>query len=125
MICVLIQVPLVNGKPDLGLPNSVDVVREGRTAHVSWGDDRVLTLRFLGTSPNGPVFCGMMSPRVAVALAHLGAGVMRLKDAWLNPTLKTWLLANGVTDVGGFPRPPHVMAGDSTYPDGAPTPGLL
>lgn len=111
MIAVLIQVPLVDGKPDLALPDGVEVVREGRYAHVSWGE-HALSLMYIG-KPSGQasVFVGMMSAGVAIRLAHLGAKVKRLRDAWLAPAVRTWLMARGVAEVDGLPVPPHVIAG--------------
>lgn len=111
MIAVVIQIPLVDGKPDLQLPAGVEVVHEGYIAHVSWGD-QALTLRYLGSPASGPVFVGMMTAGVALKLAHLGAKVRRLRDVWGTPALRTWLLAHGVDeDESGAPVPPHVIAG--------------
>ena len=111
MIAVLIQVPLVDGRPALDLPDGVEVVREGRYAHISWGE-HALTLMYVGKpSEQAPVFVGMMSAGVAARLAHLGAKVKRLRDAWLTPAVRTWLLARGVAEVDGQPVPPHVIAG--------------
>ncbi|MDQ3153617.1 MAG: hypothetical protein M3R63_18525 [Actinomycetota bacterium] len=117
MIAVLLQVPLVDGKPQLDLPAGIETVRDGRHVHVSWGDDRVLTLVHLGTPAGGPVFVGMMTARVAQALQHLGAKVMRLRDAWLVPATRTWLLGRGVAEINGAPVPPHVIAGGGGGPD--------
>lgn len=123
MIAVVVQVPVVNGAPDLQLPASVAIVREGNYFHVTWGDDRALSLRFLGVHPNGTdrVYVGMMSARVAQALAGLGAGVARLRDAWLTPARRTWLLANGCSETaGGVPIIPHVISGETAGPDADP-----
>ncbi len=123
MIAVLLQVPLVDGKPQLDLPPGVEVVSDGRHHHVSWGDDRALTLVHLGTPAGGPVFVGMMTPRTAQALAHLGATVQRLRTAWLTPSTRTWLMSRGVTEDGGAPVMPHVIAGSGGGPDrDLPTP---
>lgn len=120
-VAVLIQIPMTNGKPDLQLPPSVDVVREAGTpfVHVTWGDDRCMTLQWLGNPAGGdPVFVGVMRPRVALALAHLGARVRRLYTAWQNATIRAWLEGKGiVADENGFPIPPHVIAGDAVVGD--------
>jgi hypothetical protein len=117
---VVVQVPITNGKPDLQLPADVELVRDGSFVHVSFGDGaRAMTLRILGT-PAGqdPVLCGVMTPTMANALVQLGAKVMRLRDAWLVPAMKTWLLGHGVTEVNGAPVPPHGLAGEALLPDG-------
>lgn len=118
-IAVIVQITVTNGVPDLALPSSVDVAREGRYFHVTWGDDRAMTLMLLGIHPNGTdrVFFGMMTPRVAQALAGLGAGVARLRDVWATPARRTWLLANGIAEVAGVPQIPHALAGEVCGPD--------
>jgi hypothetical protein len=124
VIAVVLQVPFTtNGAgqqvPDLGLTApqlaQLEVVREDRVIHVFFHDDRAAVLKLLGT-PAGqdPVFCGVMDPRVATFLAGLGTAKLdRLRTVWANrPTVKTWLLANGVSqDGGGRPIIPHVIAG--------------
>lgn len=113
MIAVLIQVPIVVGRPQLDLPEGVEIVREGRYFHISWGDGQALSLFHIGTPASGPVLIGQMTKGVAARLVHLGAKVMRLRDAWANPTLKTWLMARGVVEQDGKPRTTHVIAGSS------------
>lgn len=117
-VTVVVQVPLVDGKPALQLPAGVEVVREGRYAHISWGVGGALSLVHLGTPGSGPVFCGQMTERAARRLDHLGATVRPL--AWFEtnaPTQRDWLIANGVREVGGRLYPPHVIAGAAVAPD--------
>jgi len=122
VIAVVVQITVTNGVPDLNLPASVSVIREGAVFHIAWGDDRAMSIRLLGIHPNGTdrVFVGMMAPRVAQALAALGAGVVRLRDAWGTPARRTWLMANGVAEVGGVPICPHVVAGETGRDADAP-----
>jgi hypothetical protein len=124
VIAVVVQITVTNGVPDLNLPASVQVVREGAVFHVSWGDDRAMSIRLLGIAPNGTdrVFVGMMTPRVAQALAGLGAAVARLRDVWATPARRTWLLANGVSELAGVPLIPHTVAGQAGGPDADPVP---
>lgn len=111
---VVIQVPFVNGKPNL--QSGVEIAREGRIYHVSWGEGHALSLKHLGTPASGPVFCGQMSECAARRLDHLGAAVRPL--AWFetnSPTQRAWLLANGVTEINGKLYPPHVIAGSPWF----------
>lgn len=120
MIAVVLQVAIVNGKPDLGLTPQqlaqIDVVNEGGITHVSFRDDRAAVLKRLGT-PAGqdPVWCGMMDVRMAQFLAGLGSAKLeRLRVVWATrPTVKAWLLANGVSQDGVNPIVPHVIAGET------------
>lgn len=118
MITIVVQVPLVDGKPGLQLPGGVEVVREGAIAHVTWGNGRALSLKFLGNPGSGPVFCGQMTKLAARVLDHLGANVRQLSWFETNaPTLKAWLLTRGVTEIAGKLLPPHVIAGAAVGPD--------
>jgi len=112
VIAVIVQVALVDGKPRLELPDDVQVVRDGRYFHISWGD-QVMTLLHIGTPASGPILIGQMTKGVAAKLAHLGARVIRLRDAWSNLLLRTWLKVQGVTEDNGRLRTPHVIAGGS------------
>lgn len=125
MIAVVLQVPILNGKPDLGLTPQqaaqLDVTNEGGIVHVTFRDDRAAVLKRLGT-PAGqdPVWVGMMDSRVAQFLAGLGSAKLeRLRTVWANrPVVKTWLLANGVSqDAQGRPIVPHTMAGHGVIVD--------
>lgn len=126
MFAVAIQVPLVNGKPNLGLTaqqqQQIDITRDGGIVFISWRDERVAALRSLGTPAGGdPVFAGVMEARLFQAIRDNldDVKIARLRFIWANqPTRKTWLLANGVSEVGGVPVIPHVIAGELGGRDG-------
>jgi hypothetical protein len=113
---VVVQVPMSGGVPQLNLPAG-SVTREGRIVHLDW-NGYYATLRYLGMAGGNSVWVGSGSREIFTGLAHLGAGVKRLKDA--TSAEKTWLKNHTVQEHGdGTLLCPHVYLGDSPYVLGA------
>ena len=114
----VIQVPLVNGKPDLQLPARAIYKEKGTPfVHLSWtdgdGDVHYGTARRLGTVGSDRVYLCVGTRKILKGLQHLGSKVTLLKDAWQVPARRTWLMNRGVTELNGNPVPPHGFSGDN------------
>ena len=96
MIAIVLQVPLVNGKPDVDMPASVSVEKQGDVVVISHeASGEAATFKFLGTANGEAILAGMASKNVAQWLSRQGITVTRIRDATAGQ--KTWLAARGVT----------------------------
>jgi hypothetical protein len=114
---VLIGVDLVDGKPDLQLPASAEIMKHDDNHFVvEWGSYH-LTAYKLGTVGGTLYFLGTGDPAILVGLSHLGAAVKLAKN--LNTTVRDQILATGIRAIRRVSdnaivgiAPPVVFAGD-------------
>lgn len=92
----ILQVPLVDGRPDIDLPPSILVDKQGDVVtlvHEPSGE--AATFKFVGVAQGQAVLTGMANVQVVTWLVKQGVTVTRIKD--LTQVQKNWLLARGVT----------------------------
>jgi hypothetical protein len=107
---------MVDGKPDMQLPARAIIEHEKGTPiwHLYFGEHEA-HLKSFGTVGDDRIFLGVGSQDIFLGLAHLGARVQLLKDAWASASeeQKQWLRDRGLTERNGHPLCPHVMQGES------------
>lgn len=112
MRAVVITVPIVDGRPALGLGEyQADIVRKGSIYTIRW-DGHQLVAMHIGDRDGDAVLCGVGDQRIQPALAHLAGKVKILKVAWASD--RAWLEDHGVRATpGGRPIPPVAYANDN------------